>query len=344
MRITPARSHSLRFDRLQPATTSEAPPPPPVDTFEAADASPVAQAQAADAPDRFEDMVANTYRTVLGREPDAAGQAGWVAQADAWSALGASDDDISANLAKQFQQSDEFVGGLVNDQYQAVLGRDADPLGLDGYSQMVREQLSNGASPDDVKTQLAGILTSSEEYRGLHPDAPVDAPADAPATDPAATTGRNDDRNAIYLQQPNGWSCGPTSLAMAMAAFGLRPANQNTVSEMINALHASSAEGTPGGPSYFASVAQGLGLDAHSSTSQNPSDMRAELEAGRGVIVNGSLGNVGHFIYLAGIADDGRFIVCDPYRPGVTRMTDAELQQFARAGSHPPGYTSVARA
>jgi hypothetical protein len=342
MRITPARSQSIRFDRLQPAA-AEAPPPPPLDTFEAGDASPVAGVQDAGAPDRFEDMVANTYRTVLGREPDPEGQAGWVAQADAWSALGASDDDISANLVKQFQQSDEFVGGLVNGQYQAVLGRDADPEGLGGYSQMVREQLANGTSPDDVKQQLAGILSSSDEYKGLHPDAPAPAPADVPA-DPAAPTGRNDDRNAIYLQQPNGWSCGPTSLAMAMAAFGLRPANQNTVSEMINALHASSAEGTPGGPAYVASVAQGLGLDAHSSTSQNASDMRAELEAGRGVIVNGSLGNVGHFIYLAGIADDGRFIVCDPYRPGVTRMTDAELQQFARAGSHPPGYVSVANA
>jgi hypothetical protein len=210
---------------------------------------------------------------------------------------------------------------------------------MDGYSQMVREQLANGTSPDDVKQQLAGILSSSEEYRGLHPDAAPATPAD-----PSTATGRNDDRNAIYLQQPNGWSCGPTSLAMAMASFGLRPANQNTVSEMINALHASSSEGTPGGPAYVAQVAQGLGLDAHSSTSQNASDMRAELEAGRGVIVNGSLGNVGHFIYLDGIADDGRFVVCDPYRPGVTRMTDAELQQFARAGSHPPGYVSVAAA
>jgi hypothetical protein len=337
MRITPARSHSIRFDRLQPAAP-DAPPPPPLDTFEAGDASPVAAAQDAGAPDRFEDMVANTYRTVLGREPDPEGQANWVAQADAWSALGSSDDDISANLVKQFQQSDEFVGGLVNGQYQAVLGRDADPEGMSGYSQMVRDQLSQGASPDDVKQQLAGILTSSEEYQGLHPAAP------AAPVDPAAVTGRNDDRNAIYLQQPNGWSCGPTSLAMAMASFGLRPANQNTVSEMINALHASSSEGTPGGPAYVASVAQGLGLDAHSSTSQNASDMRAELEAGRGVIVNGSLGNVGHFIYLDGIADDGRFIVCDPYRPGVTRMTDAELEQFSRAGSHPPGYVSVAAA
>ena len=45
----------------------------------------------------------------------------------------------------------------------------------------------------------------------------------------------NTNRDEIYIQQPNGWSCGPTTLAMATAAWGLRPANVNTVYEMIAA-------------------------------------------------------------------------------------------------------------
>ncbi len=350
-------------------------------------------ATAAVTPDdaRLSELVANAYRTVLGREPDPEGYAGWLGQAHAWASLGASDTDIATTLTQQFRASDEAVQGLVQAQYHALLGRDADPEGLAGFSAAVRQQLAEGLEPDAIAANVASMIQSSEEFRLGHLDALVegvygevlgrhsdpeglagwtaqasamrDAGSSAEEIHAAlvsafqqspeylqahgeqpsapAPTGRNSNRDELLLQQPNGWTCGPTTLAMAMAAFGLRPANGDTIDEMTSALRARPGVGTPGDVSYVAQVARGLGLDANASRSQSAGDMRAELEAGRGVIVNGGLSTGGHFLYLAGIAEDGRFIVCDPFRPGVSRFTDAELERFCHTGSHPPGFVSV---
>lgn len=74
-----------------------------------------------------------------------------------------------------------------------------------------------------------------------------------------------------------------------------------------------------------------------------PGEVRAALKEGHGVILNGSLGTGGHFIYVAGLAKDGRFIICDPWRPEITRMTDSELNQFANTGPNPRGFAEVWR-
>src|SRR5690606_13191007 len=64
--------------------------------------------------------------------------------------------------------------------------------------------------------------------------APAPAPGPVPAPGPAPTPGPGAaslDRGSFYLQQPDGWSCGPASLTMALAAWGVRPATIETRNE-----------------------------------------------------------------------------------------------------------------
>jgi Peptidase_C39 like family len=363
-------------------------------TFAQAKARPVSlSAQAlSSAPDAIPGLVTGAYSTLLGRAPDAAGFAYWNQQATSWKALGASDTDIENKLSVAFSASNEAISKSVNAQYQALLGRDADPEGLAAFSASVKQQLSEGKSPAEAAGNVANMIKTSEEYRGAHLSDLVESvynevlgrPSDvsglqgwtevaqgmreqgalaaeikntlvarfmespeylsthAPVPPPPLQAGvRNSNRDDIYLEQPNGWTCGPTSVTMAMAAFGLRPANGETLNEMTDALGASPGTGVPGGVDYVANVARNLGLQADASQSQSAGDMRAELEAGRGVMVNGGLSTGGHFVYLAGIDENNNFIVCDPFRPGITRWNDGELEAFCHSGNHPPGYVAV---
>lgn len=159
----------------------------------------------------------------------------------------------------------------------------------------------------------------------------------APAPAPAPASGRNSDRGAIYLQQPNNWTCGPTSLTMAAAAFGLRPANVNTVNEMTDRTHTRPEYGVPD-RNQIPNAARAIGLQADGTKGASVGAIRAALQNGRGAIVNGSLGSGGHFIYVAGLNPDGSFIVCDPWRPGITRWNDGELNHFI---SNNPGYNGL---
>ncbi|HEY9898791.1 MAG TPA: LysM peptidoglycan-binding domain-containing protein [Pantanalinema sp.] len=166
--------------------------------------------------------------------------------------------------------------------------------------------------------------------------------ASNPAPRPAAS-GRNTNRGAIYIQQPNGWSCAPTSLTMAMAAFGVRPANNATINEAIRLTGANADVGLPGNASLVASAARRVGLQAQFVSDSSAGSVRAALNRGHGVVLNGSIsGQGGHFIYVAGIQSDGRFIICDPWRPNITSWSDAELNHFATGYSvNPRGFAEI---
>lgn len=151
----------------------------------------------------------------------------------------------------------------------------------------------------------------------------------------------NANRDEIYLQQPNGWSCGPTSLTMALAAAGVRPSNLDTMWEVANALGARAGVGTPGGVSLIADVARRFGVNAEANSSRDPADVRAALERGHGVVVNGDISGAGHFIYISGLDAQGQYIVCDPWRPGITRWNDGDLHYFTHIGSNPPGFAEI---
>ncbi|HEY9854489.1 MAG TPA: LysM peptidoglycan-binding domain-containing protein [Stenomitos sp.] len=156
---------------------------------------------------------------------------------------------------------------------------------------------------------------------------PGGAKESAPA--PAPASGRNSDRGSVYIQQPNGWTCGPTSLTMAAAAFGLRPATVATVNELVKRTGTSPDYGIPDN-NAIPNAARAIGLQAEFSGSSSPAAVRAALQRGHGVILNGSLSpGTGHFIYIAGLNGDGSFKIFDPYRPGITAWNDGDLQHFA---------------
>ncbi|MNR94730.1 N-acetylmuramoyl-L-alanine amidase sle1 precursor [compost metagenome] len=155
---------------------------------------------------------------------------------------------------------------------------------------------------------------------------PGGANTSAPA--PTPRTGINTDRNAIFIAQPNNWTCGPTSLTMAAAAWGVRSASLATINELTDRTRTNPAYGIPDN-NAIPNAARAIGLQAQFHGSSSPDSIRATLRNGHGVIVNGSIsGGVGHFIYIAGVNGDGSFKICDPFRPGITVWNDAQLRQF----------------
>jgi hypothetical protein len=146
------------------------------------------------------------------------------------------------------------------------------------------------------------------------------------------------DRARVYMQQPTEWQCAPTSLTMAEASWGVAPSNAHTLARLTRELGDSPDYGLPGNASLIADQARRDGLQAVYNASPEASAVRAALRQGRTVVLNGSLGVGGHFIYIAGLRRDGSFIVDDPFRPDVTRFNDAELNQFTHDGPNPPGF------
>jgi hypothetical protein len=209
------------------------------------------------------------------------------------------------------------------DAYQVQLGRLPTPDELERLKALGADLQAQGKSVAEMRAAFDYVIALTPEWQERHR--------------PRLTV----DRDAIYLQQPNGWTCGPTSLAMALAACGVRPADASTIWEMVDALGARAGVGTPGGVGLIAQVARRFGVNAESSPSREPADIRAALERGHGVIVNGDIGGGGHFLYLAGIDETGRYIVCDPWRPGITRWDDGDLWAFTHRGNNPPGFAEV---
>ncbi|MBX7100696.1 MAG: LysM peptidoglycan-binding domain-containing protein [Myxococcaceae bacterium] len=169
------------------------------------------------------------------------------------------------------------------------------------------------------------------------------APGEAPPAAAPAAGGANTDRNAIYLQQPNGWTCGPTSLTMAEAAWGVAPSNVDTMNRLSRGMGVSPDTGVPGNASLIAEQAKRDGLQASYNSSNDAAAVSAAIDAGHTCVVNGSLSSGGHFLYVAGKNPDGSFIIADPARPNLTRMTADELTGFMRnnSGQHPPGFAEI---
>jgi hypothetical protein len=262
----------------------------------------------------------DAYQSSLGRAPNADELAKLTSFGTDLAAQGKETPEVRAAMNFVIAMSPEWQA---KDAYRAMLGREGSPEEIAGLVGFGADQLAQGRQVPEMRAGMDFLIALSPEWQARHPRI-------------------NADRDAIYLQQPNGWSCGPTSLAMAMAAMGVRPANQDTVWEMVDALGARQGVGTPGGVSLVADVARRFGVNAEANGSTDPADVRAALERGHGVIVNGQLGHSsGHFLYLSGLDEHGDYIVCDPWRPGIQRWNDGDLWDFTHGGPNPPGFAEV---
>lgn len=165
----------------------------------------------------------------------------------------------------------------------------------------------------------------------LAPAAPAEAPRAGDGSE-AASTPRDQWRAGqvpfLYQIDP-AWSaapyagsdvetagCGPTSLAMVYIALtgktNYDPESMAAFSEQNGYVESGMTAWR-----FMTDGAAALGLSSH----EVPADagrLRAELAAGRPVICSvgpGDFTETGHFIVLAGLADDGQLVVRDPNSP-----------------------------
>lgn len=111
-----------------------------------------------------------------------------------------------------------------------------------------------------------------------------------------------------YIQQPDGNTCLPTSLCMAMHFMG----RCDLTTETIYTLHKTcrfDRYNLPGLVAQFGLYAFPSWLE-HAWTRET---VEAELRAGRPVILGLDCSRAGHFVLAVGYTDDGRVIIHDPY-------------------------------
>lgn len=176
-----------------------------------------------------------------------------------------------------------------------------------------------------------------------------------PAASDKPVTRTMEDQKKLYLAQTDGFGCSAFSLEMAVADWGSR---KPTVEE------AKRLERTPltvhpdSGKPYTATVAgsgrfpgnkledmagfaesQGLNAKPYNYNKVGPQtlkDLNAELDQGHTAlarIVNPTSGN-GHWIYIAGRSEDGKYIIADPSRrnnqPGGAHSKPVSGEQLLR--------------
>lgn len=104
------------------------------------------------------DFVTRMYQVVLGREPDPNGLETWINQLES-GRLGAADIVSRFFNSPEYQGKNKSSEAVVKDCYNAMLGRDPDPSGLEHWKAM----LDIGMTSDKV---CAGFLNSNE-FLGL---------------------------------------------------------------------------------------------------------------------------------------------------------------------------------
>lgn len=226
----------------------------------------------------------------------------------------------------------------------------ATDLGTDG--QTLREMNGWGPETNSVPAGTPVALPDTPEvrekvtqYQGGQPPVTQEAGTGAATVAPVspsdpATAGGNVPQ--IYQLNPagaeNGYhngpsNCGPTSMAMVARSFGLHP--EMTDAQLINFLGdgvGTNANGTP--HQGILDMAANLGLPAtQAGLGGDAAWIKAQLEAGKKVIVNGNFGLGGHYVTVTGVDANGNFLVNDPYE-GPRVITPAEMEGYQNANTH----------
>ena len=321
--LSSSAAASTAASSTEPAATFERNGDAPWRAFAAPASLPQVEARAADeGASATDDVVEKVFQELLGRSAGAAGF--WQEHAAQKQAEGMPLDQIEAELRGHVKASEEYralhaTDAIVDDAFLEVMGRDSGGAGF--WHDFAKQKQAEGMPLDAIDREVRAHLQASDEYRSSRP------------------TGTAED---AFIRQPNGWTCAPTSLAMALAHHGLGSADPQTAQRLAAETGTNPSVGFPGGVSLMASEARARGLQATSSSSRSVGDMRSEVEQGRALIVNGTHpSGVPHFLYVAGVAADGRFIVNDPASGGTQRWSDAQLHEFTHRGSNPPGYAAV---
>lgn len=168
-------------------------------------------------------------------------------------------------------------------------------------------------------------------------------------TNQAGASGHSPRENWYISQERDGetgpwFGCAPTSLLMAMADYGLAEPTEANRQKLIRETGTARPLGFPGKSDLMSVEAQKRGLNSESRDTTDWREVDAQVEKGRGVIVNGTMKNGGkHFVYISGKDAAGKYIVGDPAEPAKTTWTTEDLRGFMSRPPGPLGYAAVWR-
>ncbi len=259
-------------------------------------------------------------------------------------------------------KSGDTVWDISTDVLRKQLGREPD--GAEISETVRRIAAASGLAnadlifPDDKLTipPLTDFAEPSVEPSDQEP-APEEVPPTVPEQNdvPQHNAG---DRSSWYISQQgddqlrsDGWfGCGPTSLLMGLAAWGVMDPTEANRRQLIQETGTLAAGQFPGDVRLISSWAQKKGLQSDYSLSRpDISGMDTAIAEGKSLIVNGSmLGRDGktayaHFVYIAGKDANGNYILGDPAQSNVTTWNRNQLYAFVTRGSNPPGYAILWR-
>lgn len=181
-------------------------------------------------------------------------------------------------------------------------------------------------------------------------EAGTDEPA-KPETSPAKPS-PTPERDRWYISQAGDgaywYTCGATSLTMALAANGLMEATEANRLKLVRETGTNREVGFPGTSAKMADEARKRGLQAEAFDTQDWRAVDAQLSQGKQAIVNGTMvGRNGslikHFVYISGKDSAGNYILGDPASAGTTTWSKDDLAGFLTRGGAPNGFTAIWR-
>lgn len=160
------------------------------------------------------------------------------------------------------------------------------------------------------------------------------------------------ERDKWYISQAGDgsywYTCGATSLTMALAANGLMEATEANRLKLVRETGTNKDVGFPGTSSKMADEARKRGLQAEAFDTEDWRAVDAQLSQGRQAIVNGTMvGRNGslikHFVYISGKDSAGNYILGDPASAGTTTWSQKDLAGFLTRGGAPNGFAAIWR-
>ena len=130
---------------------------------------------------------------------------------------------------------------------------------------------------------------------------------------------------------------------MALADYGLAQPTEANRQKLIRETGTDKAREFPGASEKMSNEAQKRGLNSEFKDTTDWREVDAQIDKGRGVIVNGTtVSGYKHFVYISGKDAAGNYIMGDPANAGTKTWTTSDLKRFM-SQQEPNGFVAVWR-